>query len=251
MKILIVEDEQLAAKRLEKLILSIKSDVEIVGITDSIESTVDWLNSHEMPDLFFMDIQLADGLSFTIFEKITINKPVIFTTAFDEYALKAFKVNSVDYLLKPINEAELKDALTKYEKIGGSQLTENSLTEIIKQLTQKNTYKNRFLITKSDALIPLHISTICWFKAEDKLVFICTKDLQKHIISQSLEEIATELDPSQFFRVNRSYIIQRNCIEKANFHFNGKLKLHLNPINNEDVMVSRDKANAFKEWWVK
>jgi two-component system response regulator LytT len=107
------------------------------------------------------------------------------------------------------------------------------------------------LVTKSDALIPLQVSNIAWFKAEDKLVFIYTKDLQKHIIGQSLEEITSEIDPDLFFRVNRSYIIQRNCIEKANFHFNGKLKLQLNPANNEDVMVSRDKANAFKEWWVK
>ncbi|MEI7979544.1 MAG: LytTR family DNA-binding domain-containing protein [Bacteroidota bacterium] len=251
MKILIVEDEHLAAKRLEKLVLSIKTDAEIVGKTDSVESTVDWLNEHGMPDLFFMDIQLADGLSFTIFDKITINKPVIFTTAFDEYALKAFKVNSIDYLLKPINENELKNALIKYEKTQIQKPNENSFAEILKQLTQKNTFKNRFLVNKSDAIIPLHIASICWFKAEDKMVFIYTKDLQKHIISQSLEEISAELDPGLFFRVNRSYIIQRNCIEKANYHFNGKLKLQVNPANNEDIMVSRDKANAFKEWWVK
>jgi two-component system LytT family response regulator len=251
MKILIVEDEQLAARRLEKLILGIKKDAEIVGSADSIEGTIDWLNKNEMPDLFFMDIQLADGLSFTIFDKVNITKPVIFTTAFDEYALKAFKVNSIDYLLKPINETELKNALFKFEKIAGSKSNENSFTEIIKQLSQKNNYKNRFLVTKSDALIPLQVSNIAWFKAEDKLVFIYTKDLQKHIIGQSLEEITSEIDPDLFFRVNRSYIIQRNCIEKANFHFNGKLKLQLNPANNEDVMVSRDKANAFKEWWVK
>jgi len=251
MKILIVEDEQLAAKRLEKLVLSLKNDAEIVGKTDSVESTVDWLTNNQMPDLFFMDIQLADGLSFTIFDKITINKPVIFTTAFDEYALKAFKVNSIDYLLKPINENELKNALTKYENTQIQKPNENSFAEILKQLTQKNTFKNRFLVTKSDAIIPLHISNICWFKAEDKMVFIYTKDLQKHIISQSLEEISADLDPALFFRVNRSYIIQRNCIEKANFHFNGKLKLQVNPVNNEDIMVSRDKANAFKEWWVK
>jgi len=251
MKILIVEDEHLAAKRLEKLVLSLNNDAEIVGKTDSVESTVDWLTSNEMPDLFFMDIQLADGLSFTIFDKITINKPVIFTTAFDEYALKAFKVNSIDYLLKPINENELKNALIKYENTQIQKPNENSFAEILKQLTQKNTFKNRFLVTKSDAIIPLHISNICWFKAEDKMVFIYTKDLQKHIISQSLEEISAELDPALFFRVNRSYIIQRNCIEKANFHFNGKLKLQVNPFNNEDIMVSRDKANPFKEWWVK
>ncbi len=251
MKILIVEDENLASKRLEKLVLSIKTEAEIVGKTDSIESTVDWLTNNEMPDLFFMDIQLADGLSFTIFDKITINKPVIFTTAFDEYALKAFKVNSIDYLLKPINENELKNALIKYENTQMQKPNENSFAEILKQLTQKNTFKNRFLVTKSDAIIPLHISNICWFKAEDKMVFIYTKDLQKHIITQSLEEIMLDLDPALFFRVNRSFIIQRSCIEKANFHFNGKLKLHVNPANNEDIMVSRDKANAFKEWWVK
>jgi DNA-binding LytR/AlgR family response regulator len=246
-RIYLVEDEPLAFKRLSKLILELEPNWEIVGHADSVESAVAYLSTEAMPDLLFMDIQLADGISFSIFEKVEIKCPVIFTTAYDEYALKAFKVNSIDYLLKPIDADELRLAISKFKERSSNVLPD--LTQLLQGIQGTKKYRTRFLLTKGDALIPVEVAEIAFIVAEDKLVFLYQQSGVKSIFPFTLDELSAQLDPRFFFRVNRSIIAQRNAIQKAELHFNGKIKIHLLPTLETEQFVSREKAGAFKEWW--
>ena len=246
-RIYLVEDEPLAFKRLSKLILELEPNWEIVGHADSVESAVAYLATEAMPDLLFMDIQLADGISFSIFEKVEIKCPVIFTTAYDEYALKAFKVNSIDYLLKPIDVDELCLAISKFKERSSNVLPD--LTQLLQGIQGTKNYRTRFLLTKGDALIPVEVAEIAYIIAEDKLVFLYQRSGVKSIFPFTLDELSSHLDPRFFFRVNRSIIAQRSAIQKAELHFNGKIKIHLLPNTEAEQFVSREKAGAFKEWW--
>lgn len=251
MKVLIIEDEQLGVERLSRTLTLIDREIEIVGNTRSIKSSVEWLTKHPHPDIILMDIELTDGQSFEIFNHVAINSMVIFTTSYDEYALQAFKVNSVDYLLKPIKSEELKNALDKYQhwqkKFSTSTLSIENLINELKQ-QQAKTWRSRFLVRKGQKLISVETSDIAYFYAEDRLSFFITWDRQKYILDYTIEELELMLDPQQFYRINRAFIVQIKAIAQINNYFNGKLKLELHPTIEKEVLVSREKATEFKEW---
>jgi two-component system LytT family response regulator len=251
MHLLIVEDEPLAAKRLVALISEQKIRATKITFCDSVESTVKFLQDSDLPDLIFMDIELADGRSFSIFNQVEVKCPVIFTTAYDEHALEAFKVNSIDYLLKPIDPIELSRALNKWRNLSASKNAASEmekLNQLISGLKIAQEFRARILVNKSDSLIPLDVNDVAWFYAEDKLNYLGTFQKESYIVNQTLDELSSELNPNAFHRANRSFIVNRKSIIKASFHFNGKLKLHLHPDPEIEVYVSRERAPAFKTW---
>lgn len=250
MRILIFEDEIPAAKRLEKLIMECKPDAEILDVIDTVEDAVEWFENNDEPDLVISDIQLADGVSFEIFEDLELECPIIFATAYDQYAIKAFELNSVDYLLKPFNQETLQKSFDKLEKLNPSvtNLKELDLSSLIQQASTENTYKQRFLISKGDALIPIAASQIAYIYTEDKAVMIKTNDGKSYFLSYSLDELEGQLDPSHFFRLNRQFITSINAIARISQYFNGKLKVELNPTQEGEVIVSRAKTPVFKNW---
>jgi len=248
-KALIVEDEHLAADRLKNLITQFDRGISVVELCDSIESTVSFLQQHGLPDLIFMDIQLADGLSFSIFDKTSITCPVIFTTAYEEYAIKAFKVNSVDYLLKPIDEKELYKAIVKFEKFFNK--TENGLNsdvlQTVQSMLQGNNTKTRFLIKVGQHLKSINIQDIFYFYSLDKATYICTNKGRHYSIDQSLDKIQSDIS-KDFFRINRSFIVSHNAIKDIVMYSNSRLKLSLEFCGDTNVLVSREKVGEFKNW---
>lgn len=248
MKILILEDEPLAAKRLESLMKSVEPNAEILAKLESVRSAVKWFNEHPQPDLILMDIQLADGLSFELFQQVDITAPIIFTTAYDEYAIRAFKVNSVDYLLKPIEQDELEAAVDKFKM----QLQPNVQDQIGKVLEtllgQKTEWKTRFLLKAGARFDVVEVADVAYLYAEDKVVFLVTKDQKKYFVDDTLDELEQKLNPKSFFRLNRKYFSQLSAIERIEPHFNGRLKIKLRHRDDDDIYVSREKAEAFKKW---
>lgn len=252
MKVIIIEDELHSSRMLEGMVLELRPDWEIIEVFESVESTVDWLRSNDEPDLYFMDIQLTDSVCFSIFEQIPINNHVIFTTAYDEYAIQAFKVNSVDYLLKPIKSSALEAAIEKFEKIiegtanNSKKLDYEELFDAIKNGSHK--YRQRFLVAKSTSFVKVDVSEIAYFYSENRTTFAVTFEGVEHIIQYSLEKLEEQLDPSMFFRTGRSTIVTHDSINKIENYFGGKLAVKLvNPLN-QTVYVSRLKATAFKNW---
>ncbi|MBN8787355.1 MAG: response regulator transcription factor [Terrimonas sp.] len=251
MQVLIIEDEQLGAEKLARLLTSIDSSIEIAGNTRSVKSSVEWLLQHKHPDIILMDIELTDGQSFEIFTHVTIKSMVIFTTSYDEYALQAFKVNSVDYLLKPIKKEELKNALDKYqqwqERFSSSVLNVEQLIQKLKQ-QQPKAWRSRFLVKQGQKLLSVETRDIAYFYADGRLSYFITWNKQKHIVDYTLEELEPMLDPQQFCRVNRGFILNIKAIAQIHNYFNGKLKLELQPPIDKEVLVSRERAMEFKEW---
>ena len=251
MKILIIEDEQLGAEKLIRLLESIDSSIEIVGNTRSIKSSVEWLLQHEHPDIILMDIELTDGQSFEIFSHVEIKSMVIFTTSYDEYALQAFKVNSVDYLLKPIKREELKSALDKYQlwqqKFSAPSLSIEQLISELKQ-QQSKVWRSRFLVKQGTKLQSIEIRDIAYFYADGRLSYFVAWDKQKYILDYTLEELEQMVDPQDFYRANRGFIIHVKAVAQIHNYFNGKLKLDLKPGIDKEVLISREKATEFKEW---
>ena len=253
MNILIIEDEQLASKRLIKLIKAIDDAVNIIDVIDSVESSIEWFQNNEHPDLIFLDIQLSDGLSFNIFNKVEVNSSVIFTTAFDEFALQAFELNSVDYLLKPIDESKLKISIQKYKKVKQS-FNKNEINFDSKKLLQalqkkEPKYKTRFLVNKGSSLIVIDIEDVAYFYTEDKLVFIITNDNKRYSLNTTLDKLEKELEPQKLYRANRQYLVSVQSINEIHNHFNYKLKLDLVPKpESEDVVISKLKVSDFKNW---
>jgi DNA-binding LytR/AlgR family response regulator len=246
MKVLLIEDEAPAYRRLAKLIQEGDRSIEIVGIIQSVKSGIEWFQSNPSPDLIFSDIQLADDLSFTIFKELSITIPIIFITAYDEYAIKAFKYYSIDYLLKPINADDLKNSLEKYKTIQHKS-NNNNFDELINKLSQKK-YRERFLVYSGDTLIPVHCSDVAYFISEDGVTIMVTKEDKHHFIVESLDKLEDELNPLDFFRVNRQFIISSKAIEKIHNYGNQKLKLIIKPAATEDIIISKLKATAFKNW---
>lgn len=244
---LIIEDESAAARRLERMVSELEPDLKLAGSCESIEGAVEFLSQNPDLDLIFMDIQLADGNSFRIFEKVKINSPVIFTTAYDEYALKAFKVNSVDYLLKPVNAEELRQALDKWKQQNGK--SDDNLREILSGILEKKSYKQRFLVVKGDRLIPVSVNQIVAWSAEDKQVLMLTSEKQSHSTRESLDELSRQLNPEQFFRAGRAWLVNHDYIEQADIYFNGKIRISLKGYPEKEILVSRDRAQDFKFWW--
>ena len=249
MKILIVEDEAPAAKRLSQLILNSQAHAAIVAVIDSVESSVKWLRNFPPPDLIFLDIQLADGLSFDIFTQVKIESPIIFTTAYDQYTLKAFKMNSVDYLLKPIDPKELENAFEKYKKIYKQQqlYDVSAIEKIIQGMTQKP-YKERFLVKQGQQLNYISIQNIAYFFSEEGLVYAQSKAGKKHHVDYTLDQLETLICPDDFFRINRKIITHLRSIHKIHSYFNSRLKLELKPQRELEVIVSRDRVGDFKLW---
>ncbi len=253
MKILIIEDEALAAKRIRKMIEEFYPEITIEAVTDSIQSSVEWLKSFPHPDLILMDIELADGQSFEIFNQVDVKSTIIFTTAYDEYAIRAFKVNSIDYLLKPINPDDLKRGIDKFEMLYGDEkiLQKGLDIEAVLLALRKEqvvTYKQRFLVKQGQRFIPIILSEIAYFYTEEKVSFIRTFSDQRYVVDHSLDELEQLLDSEFFFRANRQYIICPKTIEAIHNHFNGKLKINLKPTASEDIFVSRERAGDFKKW---
>jgi two-component system, LytTR family, response regulator LytT len=251
MKILIVEDEDLAVKKLEKTIRTVDPEIEIMGVTESIQSSVEWLQNHDQPDLIFMDIELADGQSFEIFNMTEVKSPVIFVTSYDEYALKAFKVNSVDYLLKPIQKDELELALNKYRKLTVNNpygLNVESLVKELQSKLQPKEYRTRFLVKHLQKLVSVEVSDIAYFYSDGRLNFFKTLDNKRYLVDYLMDELEQMLDPRRYFRINRSFFVSIDSIEKIEDYFGFRLILQLKPTIDKEVIVSREKVSDFKKW---
>jgi len=251
MQILIVEDEELAVKKLQKTLLSVHESARVTGVTDSIKSTVEWLQDNPAPDLILMDIELADGQSFEIFNLTEVKSPVIFTTSYDEYALKAFKVNSVDYLLKPIQKEELQAALNKFQKIKGNGSNDINMDVLIKELQQKlqpKEYRKRFLVKHGQKLVSVEIDEIAYFYSDGRLNFFKTYDNRKFVVDYTMDELEDMLEPVKYFRISRSFYVAANCIDKIDDYFGNRLILQLKPAVDKEALVSREKVTEFKKW---
>ncbi len=248
MKVILIEDEQPAAKRLQRLIQQVKPEAQVMRVMDSVEESVEFFLSKEKVDLVFMDIQLADGISFEIFSKAIVDTPIIFTTAYDHYAVKAFKVNSIDYLLKPVEESELRNAMQKFESL--HQATkQHDYSEIIKAIReQKDSYKQRFLVKTAGRLAFVNTADVAYFFSDDGNSFLVTKQNDRFLLESILEELEAQLDPASFFRINRKMIVSLDTIKRIDPHFNNRYLLELNPAFEEEVIVSRQRGGEFKTW---
>jgi DNA-binding LytR/AlgR family response regulator len=249
MKLIIIEDELPALRRLSKMLLELMPEAEILGSADTIDGAVALFQQHKDAQLALMDIELADGQSFEIFNRIAVHIPIIFTTAYDEFALKAFKVNSIDYLLKPIDPDELKQALEKFKKLQSPSNTVN-LQELLVSFNQKTeaNYKQRFLVKMGQKYLSINISEVAFFNANEKVVYLVTKDQKKYILDYTLDELEGMVEPKAFFRLNRQYLSKIDAIVNISSYFNGKLKIQLNPNVVDEVLVSRERASEFKQW---
>jgi DNA-binding LytR/AlgR family response regulator len=257
MNILIVEDEDLAVKKIQKTLLSVDDNARVVGVTDSIRSTVEWLQQNAAPDLILMDIELADGQSFEIFKLTDIKSPVIFTTSYDEYALKAFKVNSIDYLLKPVQKEELQAALDKYKEIKKSfgpkegESEEARLDSLLKELRSRlepKEYRQRFLVKHGQKLVSIEMNEIAYFFSDGRLNFFKTTDNRKFVVDYTMDELEDMVDPRQYFRISRSFYVSVGCIDKIEEYFGNRLILTLKPAVDKEALVSREKVTDFKKW---
>lgn len=250
MQVLIIEDEAPAANRLEKLLQNLDTSILVVNRLDSVESSVKFIESTEDNiDLIFMDIQLADGLSFDIFEKVSINKPVIFTTAFDQYTLKAFKVNSIDYLLKPIDEKELQLAIEKYRKLYPEKERSHA-DRFLKMIQDINAirYKERLLIKRGQQLSYLKTTSVAYCFADGKLCYAVDFSGSKYLLENNLSQLEEQLQPSAFYRINRHLLLNIEAIKKVHTWLGGRLKIEVSPQTDAETIVSRERVNGFKEW---
>jgi two-component system, LytTR family, response regulator LytT len=248
MRVLIVEDEIAAARRLAKMLNSIEPKSELLAITDSISTTINWLKENNEPDLILMDIHLADGSSFKIFEKVKVKCPIIFTTAFDQYAIQAFKVNSIDYLLKPIKQDELAFSLMKLNEknLASSNIDIDRLIMELRKPQQN--YQQRFIVQFADKLKSIEISSIAYFMAMEKSVFLVAEDGHRFAIDYTIDRLDEVLDPKLFFRINRKFIICFNSIKGMFSYSKSRVKIDLIPNPETEVIVSSDRAANFKEW---
>lgn len=249
MKVVIIEDEPFARLELKRILKNINTDISVVKEIDSVQDAVEWLSENQNFDLIFLDIQLADGLSFEIFDHVKMTIPVIFTTAFDEYAVKAFQLNSIDYLLKPIEEKALINALTKLENLKKLFTNQAIDTNKLKELFQPNkTYKTRFLTKIGDQYKFIPVNEVAYFYADRNTIYLVNHQNQKSIVDFRLDELEQQLNPKDFFRATRSHIISIQSIKKVHKHFNSRLLVELSPKTEEEVLVSRVKVDDFLSW---
>ena len=248
MNVLIIEDEESAYKNLKHILLEIDSSINIVACLQSVEQSIAWFNANSLPALAFLDIHLSDDLSFKIFESVQVTCPIIFTTAYDEFAIKAFELNSIDYLLKPISQKQVEASLEKFDaRINNNSNPYQKLIEDLKNISKDKNYKERFLVNKGDELVVIPSSEIAYFyKGND--TYIVLENGKHYPIKYTLDQLIDLLNPSKFFRINRQIIANINAISKITLWFNGKLKLQLMPKFEDDVIVSREKSTAFKSW---
>ena len=248
MRVLLIEDEKLAADRLRRLLASALPEAYIEGPLNSVKKAVAWFEQEEAPELAFFDIQLSDGLSFEIFEMVQVKTPVIFTTAYDEYAIKAFKVNSIDYLLKPIQEDALRKAIEKFKSL---QQQKPALDPLIfeKMMLQMNRqYKSRFIVKVGEHIHAVPVEEVLYFFSEEKATFLVTKEHKRFIIDYALDHVEQMIDPSRFFRTSRKYLVSFPSIQNIIAYSGSRLKLHLQNGEQHEVLVSREKVAPFKQW---
>lgn len=249
MRILIIEDEKFNVLRIQRILSDISQDIDVVGITASVKESVTWFNNNSHPDVILMDIRLEDGISFDIFNYVDVKSPIIFTTSYDEYAIRAFKVNSLDYLLKPIEREDLELALKKVRIDIEEKNPLGNIKELLKQLEQQtNLYRKRFLVRKYKGHASLNVEDVDFIFSENKITYLFTKEHTKHVVNQTLEEISEELNPDFFFRINRQYILSVDSILTLNDSINGKLRVVLQRDPSREIIISREKAPIFKAW---
>ncbi len=250
MKFVILEDEKHNSLMLEVLVKDIRPEWELVTVLDKVSSAIDWFKTNTEPDLVFMDIQLKDGISFSILEQVKIKCPVIFTTAYDKYAMRAFEVTSVDYLLKPVEEKRLLGAIERFEEVFDRDIQpENDYSEILRAIREgKKEYRKRFLVAEVDSYRKIDVQDIAYFKVESNICSAVLFSKKEHIIDYTLDKLEGQLDPEIFFRANRHIILNIESIQKIENYFGGKLAVMVQPPMDETVKISRLKAKAFKDW---
>lgn len=252
MKVIILEDEQLTAKKLISLLKELMPDAEVIGVLQSVSESVEWLANNPMPDLVFMDIHLADNLSFSIFDSVEITCPIIFTTAYDEYALKAFEVNSIDYLLKPVSRTSLQRALDKLNRYTALHESQEHI-ELIKKVADtilrgSATYKSSLLVSVRDRLIPVKVSNIAYIYLEDKNAVVVQYDGTKSRIGGLLDDLMKQLDPAMFYRANRQFIVSKAAVTDITTWFGNRVVINLSVSTPERIVVSRTHVQEFKKW---
>ena len=246
-KILIIEDEKPAVRRLTQLLSEHLPEAQVLESLDTVTGAINWFGNNPEPDLIFLDIQLADGISFEIFEKVSVTAPIIFCTAYDQYAIKAFKLNSIDYLLKPIDPEELKQAIHKFKSGKKEQgISLDQLRSLMQPATK--TFKTRFLVKLGERIQSVDIQDIAFFFSEDKVTLLQTRQGKKYIVDYILDEIEEMVSPEQFFRINRKYISSISAIKDVFTYSNSRLKVHLENCSDNDILISRERMGAFKSW---
>ena len=257
MTVLLLEDEYPAAERLQRLLHQAAPEATVAAVLDSVAGALRWLDEHSAPDLLLCDIQLADGLSLEVFEQTVVRTPVIFTTAYDAYAIRAFKANSIDYLLKPVKLPELQAALAKWRTWQAAPAAADAphaqaaqrLERLLDALPHAGRqYKSRFLVRQGEQLLPLPVGQAAWFQSRHDTTTLVTPDGRRFVVDYTLEQLEQLLDPQCFFRLNRQFLAQLPAVQRLHPHFHGKLKLDLQPAPSEEVLVSREKAPALKSW---
>jgi DNA-binding LytR/AlgR family response regulator len=251
MNVLIIEDESATARRLQKLLLETDPSIQVLAILESITQTISWLGLHGEPDLMFMDVNLSDGLSFGIFEGIEVNCPVIFTTAYDQYAIQAFKVNSIDYLLKPVNKENLAESLRKYHKLHNPEAGSGKLD--IAKLAQalglhKTDYMKRLVVRYGEIIKAIEIKDVSYFYSDEKIVFMALKEGKTYPVDFTLDHLEQRLDPEVFFRVSRKFLINYHAIEKMISYSKSRIKITLDPPCELEAISSTERSGEFKEW---
>lgn len=247
MKVLIFEDEAPAARKITKLLHEYDPEIEILGVIESVGDGLEWFTNNELPDLILSDIQLSDTLSFDLYKQLQIKVPVIFTTAYNEYAIEAFNHYSIDYLLKPIKMEALSKSISKFREFGLKNTTQTDFEAIIAKLNGQD-YRTRFLVHYRDGLIPVDSSEIAYFYSEDSVTFLMKKDKKSFIINETLDKLENELNPKHFFRANRKFIISAESVLKVEPFFNQKLIVKVQPGPEQEITISKIKASAFKDW---
>jgi two-component system LytT family response regulator len=249
MKALIVEDETLASRHLMNVLDEI-GNFSVIGILESISEAIEWFRRNPCPDIVFMDIHLADGIAFEIFNHVNISCPIVFTTAYDEYALKAFKVNSVDYLLKPIELSDVQASLKKIKALSGPESMQNTIAGLVDFFRKDQKYKTHFLIpAKGDKLMPVQVNDLACFQIDSGMVKALTFDKRSFTVDNTLDELSGMLDPYSFFRANRQFIISRHAIKDVDLWFSGKLAVNLKVDTNCRIVLSKARASEFKIWF--
>ncbi|GAA4270889.1 LytTR family DNA-binding domain-containing protein [Aquimarina gracilis] len=249
MKAVIIEDENIASRRLANLINEIAPEIEITSQLTSVESSMDWFENNPLPDLIFLDIQLNDGYGFDILDTLNDHPPIIFTTAYNEYAIRGFKYNGLDYLLKPIDKKDLQNALAKYRKnhISSDSKLNDDRFERIKNLFSKE-YKKRFMVKIGNQFNSFDVEDIAYFKSHEGLIFLYTHKGQQYPIEYSIDQLENILDPVQFFRINRKFMVSVKAVVEIHSYFNSRLLLKLKPREEEQIIVSRERTSNFKRW---
>lgn len=247
--VLLIEDEPLAAQKLERLLKELRPELTVLKVLPSVRQAVAWLDENPSPDLIFSDIRIQDGLSFEIFRRVEVSCPVIFTTAYDQYAIEAFEVNSVDYLLKPVTKKALKNSFEKVEQMRSAFQVQQNIQQLARQMEAgRAEYKNRFLVKVGQRIRTVKTTEIAYFYSEDKVTFLRTADNTRYPVDYTLEEITEMLDPQLFFRANRQFLIHIEAVHEVHPYFKGRVKLSLLPDPETEVVVSSGKTPLFKEW---